>query len=514
VSVLTQHNDNARTGANTAETCLSPSTVSSLTQRAQLHLDGQVYAQPLVLAGSPSLLIVASTANEIAAFDIGTLSTTPVWQLGPDTLGTPGNVIRGVVGPLGILSTPAIDPATQHLYAVARSCASATTIDACPWTLHVVDAPSGKHLDSVVIAASFHDSKGGLHAFDPDVQWNRPGLLVQNGQVVVGFEVGQNANQPENTQPYHGWAMSYDAANIHAAPATFVTMPDGYGAGIWQGGGGPAGDGTAVYLNTANSITMPTLPGPSSFAATPSGHENSIVRLDYADGGVSATSYFDNRPYHSDGNVFQYTNYYDEEISSSGLALIPGSNDLVAGSKPGIMYLVDRTTMQQTQTPISPFTATALPPGQTLFVSGSSSPAVVGTPVVWSRATDSVVFVWPYSDHLTSLQYQPGAHTLGVLAQSADASSAGGMLSLSVNGTQADSAVVWANVAIHGGNVGVAAEIRAYDPTALTVIWRAPLPGYAKWVCPTVSGGRVYVPTWTPATGSEVYVFTTPSCGG
>src|SRR5262249_33553917 len=52
-SVITQHNDLARTGVNLAETTLNPTTVASaqfgpLFTRA---VDGQIYAQPLALAG-------------------------------------------------------------------------------------------------------------------------------------------------------------------------------------------------------------------------------------------------------------------------------------------------------------------------------------------------------------------------------------------------------------------------------------------------------------------------------
>src|SRR5262249_16141261 len=48
--VLTQHNDNARTGLNAHETLLTPATVSGGTFRkiGEIPVDGQVYAQPLV----------------------------------------------------------------------------------------------------------------------------------------------------------------------------------------------------------------------------------------------------------------------------------------------------------------------------------------------------------------------------------------------------------------------------------------------------------------------------------
>ena len=75
--VLTQHNDNARTGQNTTETILTPSNVNS-TQFGRiftLPVTGQVYAQPLyvpnvTIAGiAHNLLIVATEGDLLYAFD-------------------------------------------------------------------------------------------------------------------------------------------------------------------------------------------------------------------------------------------------------------------------------------------------------------------------------------------------------------------------------------------------------------------------------------------------------------
>src|SRR5690348_15583477 len=68
VNVLTQHNDNARTGQNPKETKLHPRTLSFNTfgKLFTQPVDGQVYAQPLYMASvqiagmSHSVIFVAT----------------------------------------------------------------------------------------------------------------------------------------------------------------------------------------------------------------------------------------------------------------------------------------------------------------------------------------------------------------------------------------------------------------------------------------------------------------------
>ena len=520
VSVLTQHNDNARTGANLSETCLTPSVVPSLNQRATLHVDGLVFAQPLVLStGSQELLIVASATNVLAAFNVATLSTTPVWQLGQETFGIPGTVEPGP-GPLGILSTPVIDASTNRLYLIARSCASTTTVTNCPQTVHVVDATTGKHLDSVVVAGGFTDEDGGTHPFGTDSQMNRPALLLQGGQLIAAWGVmtALPNERHEGEVNYHGTVMSFDINNLHAPPSFYVDSAHSFGGGIWQAGGGLAGDGQAVYFASGNSTLGPgkNPTSPQDFPATPLDQENSVVRLQWAEGAPAATPYFDDRPYQSNGNVFQYSNYNDVDLSSSGVALIPDTNVLVSGSKAGIIYAVDRTTMHATQPPLSAFHQRALPPGQTLYIT-SNGPEMLGSPTVWRRPTgtnDALLYFWPRGEKLTSVQYQMSTGTMAVYATSADlAGQGGGFLSLTANGSTAGTAVLWASVSTGSGNGGEPSFLRAYDPESLTMLWQGAVTGYPKFVYPTVAAGRIYMPAWSSSNASDILVFGAPACG-
>jgi len=136
VHVLTQHNDNARTGGNLNETLLEP---RSLQAGRFGHLfdrvvDGQIYAQPLYVndlilpgKGRHNVIFVATTLNYVYAFDAeDPAQNAPLWrsrQLGipvPRANIAPG--LRPLIDPaVGITSTPVIDLATRTMYVVAKS---------------------------------------------------------------------------------------------------------------------------------------------------------------------------------------------------------------------------------------------------------------------------------------------------------------------------------------------------------------------------------------------------------
>ena len=78
VAVLTQHNDNARTGANLQETILNTSNVNAkqFGKLFELSVDGQVYAQPLYVSNVTlgdgtvhNVVYIATMHNTVYAFD-------------------------------------------------------------------------------------------------------------------------------------------------------------------------------------------------------------------------------------------------------------------------------------------------------------------------------------------------------------------------------------------------------------------------------------------------------------
>src|SRR5262249_20560652 len=93
VNVLTHHNDNSRSGANTGETILTTANVNSTTFGKLFSdgVDGQVYAQPLyvqglsIAGGTHNVVFVCTEHNSVYALDADA-SGSALWQV---NLGTP-----------------------------------------------------------------------------------------------------------------------------------------------------------------------------------------------------------------------------------------------------------------------------------------------------------------------------------------------------------------------------------------------------------------------------------------
>ncbi len=123
--------DAAQSGVNASEAKLTPDSVKSgFGQIAACEIDGQAYAQPLVLAGvmisgqSHNVVYAATCHDSVYAFDAD--SGALLWHdsfLGDNVTTVPNNVTRsGDIEPeIGIVSTPVIDAKGGTLYVVAKT---------------------------------------------------------------------------------------------------------------------------------------------------------------------------------------------------------------------------------------------------------------------------------------------------------------------------------------------------------------------------------------------------------
>lgn len=353
VTVATQHNDNSRTGQNTAETILTPSNVnvSLFGKLFSRSLDGYVYAQPLYVPnvvlpvlGTHNVVYVATEHDTVYAWDADTnigSNSAPLWKVSfinpAQKITTVSSSTIGcgdLVPEIGITSTPAIDTATGTLYVVAKTKENGSYYQ----RLHALDITTGaeKFGGPVIISASVpgtgDGSSNGVVTFDPFREAQRPGLLVQNGTVYIGWA------SHCDIEPYHGWVMGYDSQSLSQL-GVWNSSPNGGLAGVWMGGAGLAADSSAnLFVSTGNG----------TFDANTSGgldYGDSIVKLALSGGQFTVPDSF--TPW--DQNSFNNT---DADVGSGGVLLLP---DQPAGSlyphllaeigKTNEVYLLNRDNM-------------------------------------------------------------------------------------------------------------------------------------------------------------------------
>jgi len=325
VNVLTANYDNARTNANVQEKTLNPSNVTKNTfgKIGSFPVDGQIYAQPLYVAGvqipgkgTRNVVYTVTMHNSVYAIDADALgSTTPLWQVnfGPSL---PSSLFHftDILPEVGVLSTPVIDPVQQIIYVV-----SDTLEDGAPvFRMHALSLGDGHETSygPVVIAASSKGTGGGADdngtlQFDASLQLQRPGLLLLDGAVITAFgSHGDDAN-------FRGWMIGYDASDLRKQVAVLNTTANTLGGSIWQAGRAPAVDSDGnVYLATGNG----EFDGVTEFG-------NSILKLS--------------------GRQLALLDWYtpenwaalrddDQDLGSAGVILIPGARSSSPLARPEI----------------------------------------------------------------------------------------------------------------------------------------------------------------------------------
>ena len=134
-SVTTSQYDNARSGTNPLETTLTPRNVNTrhFGKLFTLKVDGDVYAQPLFVAGLEipgkgrhDVIFVATEHDSVYAFDAYGHPSSPLWRVnflrkGVTTVPEDDVQCPFIAQEVGITSTPVIDADTGTLYVLART---------------------------------------------------------------------------------------------------------------------------------------------------------------------------------------------------------------------------------------------------------------------------------------------------------------------------------------------------------------------------------------------------------
>jgi hypothetical protein len=484
--VLTFHNDNLRTGQNVNETILNTANVNSSTfgKLFSLPADGPIFAQPLYMPGVTvgtqvrNLVFAATEHNSVYAWDADTVSSTPVWHtsfINPTGGVTAipcaeaaGNDCSAITPEFGITSTPVIDSSTGTLYVVASTKEVSGGTTSYVYRLHALSVTTGqeKFGGPVVIQAT-----SGLASLVTTQQLQRPGLLLVNGVVYIGF--GSHGD----TSPWYGWLVGYNASTLQRV-MVFNTAPTNGEGAIWQSGCGPAADASGnIYFNTGN--------GP--FDANTGG-------LDYGDSIVKLNS---------SGTVLDYFTPYnqaaldasDADVGSSGLVLLPDQTGtyahvLIGAGKQGVIYAVNRDGMGK-------YNAAGNQNIQSL--AGLSTSGLFGSPAYWNGN----VYFAAWNDYLRAFQVSNGTVAL-TSHSSVTLAFPGATPSVSSNGTS--NGIVWIIQENVPNDTVITnpptAVLRAYDATNLANELydstqaagnRDAAGGAVKFAVPTVANGKVYV---------------------
>jgi len=489
-SVLTQNNDNSRTGANPTETTLTPANVNQ-NQFGKLFtitgLDAYVNGQALyvpnvtirgtmhnVLYVYTTLAAGAATDNSpcsLYAFDADTgaqLWHTPLPNSAPYTT-----------------AAPVIDPATNILYVLTKTApddTGATYMRAYNIT-NGVDMPGSPIRVQATVPGTGDGSVGGFVHFDgPASSGNyhendRAALLLLNGVVYCSF-----ARQTDSF-PYHGWIFGYKyAGNQFTRTAVFCTTPNGSEGGVWQAGKGLAADAAGyIYCSVGNG----------TFDANTGGKDYGMCYLKLRASDLSVADYF--APYDE-----QSLSNSDLDLGNSGVVGIPGTNRLFGGgTKFGAGFLLNTSSL-------GGFNPNGSGPDNVVLqLNGITGNDSVGqNPIAWDASSTKYVYLWAGGSNLEQFRYVPGPNVpdttgtfnpAGVFKQTTGMTS-GGSLAISSNGSS--SGILWA--------VGGDSVVRAFNATDVTLpaLWtsaqnssRDGLPSVGHFQFPTVVNGKVYVPT-------------------
>jgi hypothetical protein len=509
VSVVTAHNDLARTGQNLAETVLTPAVVNSA-QFGKLFTQatGEVHAQPLYVAqvaipkrGVHNVVYIATSAGIVYAFDAdsnGGSDATSLWKT--SLLATvPGSVANAY----SVIGTPVIDLSSHTLYVVCQALESGVLV----FRLHALDIATGaEKMGGPVpiqgsVAGTGSGSTAGVLAFDPAVQIQRPGLLLLNGVVYAAF------GSLSDMGAYHGWLFSFDAATLGQL-GIYCTTPNGSEGGIWVGGAGLAAE---VNDPTRPFGRMFVVTGNGSYSAsTPytdaMSYGMSVVNLDLTGGVMTVQDEF--TPYNE-----AHLDSEDGDLGSGGAVLLPAQtlasgatlNPLVQVGKYGSIAILDRNNLGGFNITADQVVQEVKTPAMGTSTWGAG---IWGSPAYWNQNLYFGGTNPGASNSLTAYSFVNGVISAAPTSQSPETFAYPGP-SPSVSSSGTTNGIVWA-LKTDARLTNGPEVLLAYDATNLantlyssnTDLLRDNPGVGVTYAVPTIANGKVYVGS---ASGISVY---------
>ncbi|MFL5789742.1 MAG: discoidin domain-containing protein, partial [Flavisolibacter sp.] len=508
VNIATQHYNNDRTGWNNKETILNKSNVKpgSFGKLFAYPVDDQVYAQPLIIqnvnipsVGIKNILYIATVNNSVYAFDADSFQIQPYWKknftptnsrtvTAADVQGGWCTVYNNITNNIGIIGTPVIDTTTNTIYFVTRSYELASRV--YNQYLHAIDITTGNERSNspVIIAAQINGngdgSINGIVSFDARKNNQRPGLLLLNGVVYIGFSSHCDFG------PYHGWLLGYDATTLQQK-YVYNNTPDGSNGGIWMSGTGPAADAAGnIYIATGNGTV-----GSGSDPSNIRNRGESLLKLNPSGSNLSVQDFFT-------PNNYQYLESNDLDFGTSGTMIIPNTNRILAGCKDGNIYLLDQNNL-------GGYNATTNQSAQAVNLGGGANMHAQFS--YYGGAANEYAYLWPENTLLTAI---PFLRTTGLFDNTKIVTSSipspngqtGAMLSVSSNGSLDSTSILWASVpsncdAESNTCPGILRAIDAMDVTK--EMWNSGTlssdnaGSFAKFNSPVVANGKVYLGTFS-----------------
>ncbi|HEY6785751.1 MAG TPA: choice-of-anchor D domain-containing protein, partial [Trebonia sp.] len=506
-------------------------TSKSFGQIFDTKVNGQVYAPTLSVGNS---VLVATEDDYVYSINRNTGAVNWSTQLGtPYAASTEDCGQTPVVEPyVGVTSAPVYDPSTGTLY-VSGMLSGPVGDDsdlstATPtYDLFAINEAKGTVEWHKVIAGS--PTNSSKVTFNAALEMQRPGLLLLNGSVYMGFGAlcadGQGAHQN-----YVGYVAGVNTKTQAETLWTDETTgaASAYG-GVWQGGGGLLTDGKSIYVATANG-TPPPPSTKGSAASAQASLGQSVVKLNVeSNGSLVPADYF------SPSDAARMTQY-DHDFGSSGPIVLPfGTKDyphlIATADKEADVFLLNEASLGGRGKNSTTTAAT----GSTAVFTGS--PSLVGNPITNDYSSDADVehglwghmaaFAgigankqpadylyyqgagWGSSGPMYALKFDgtnPAAPKLEDAGHTAlQFGFSSGSPVVTSSGTSASSALVWEIYS--GGEPGQYGSLNAYSaqPTSAGVlqkIWSAPIGNAAQFSVPTTSDGRIYVGARNDATSA------------